>query len=223
LQLLGRIAPNFYIGPRLYALEINASVRSQNQFVTLPEQQAETRTIALGGKLQWDTRDNTFYPTTGRFMNVTIDIFNEAFGSDFNYQAYEAEYNHYLSLSKKDVLALRGFGRTVDGNVPFFDLSMFGQHNDLRGYEAGKYRDKLMLATQGEWRHMLNDWLAVAAFAGVGEVAPDVGSLTADDLLWSAGAGLRFRIARDNPINFRLDVAQGKDGGTFYIGVGEAF
>jgi outer membrane protein assembly factor BamA len=223
LQLLGRIAPNVYLGPRLYGIDINASVKRQNDFVTLPEQERETRTIALGGKLQWDTRDNTFYPTTGQLMNLTIDISSEAFGGDFNYQAYEGEYNHYQSLSEKDVLALRAYGRTVNGDVPFFDLSQFGQHNDLRGYESGKYRDKLMLATQGEIRHMLNDWLAIAAFAGIGEVAPDVGSLTFDNLLWSVGGGLRFRIAKENPVNFRIDFAQGEDGGTFYISVGEAF
>ena len=223
LQLLGRIAPNLYLGPRLYGVNINASARFKNSFVTLPPQETETKTIALGGKFQWDTRDNTFYPTTGNLANVTIQVFSEAFGSDFDYRAYEAEYNHYMPMSERDVLALRGYGRTVDGDVPFFDLSMFGQHNDLRGYEAGKYRDKLMLATQGEWRHMLNDWLGVVAFAGVGEVAPDPASLTADDLLWSAGAGLRFRIARDNPVNFRIDLAEGKDGTTFYMSVTEAF
>lgn len=224
LQVLGRIAPDLYLGPRLYTLNIDATGRlSSSSAASLPPLEAKSTTVALGGKLQWDTRDNTFYPTSGNLLNATIDIFGQAFGSDFNYQTYELEYNHYMPLTEKDVLALRGYGRTVNGDVPFYDLGMFGQHNDLRGYESGKYRDKLMLATQGEMRHMLNDWLGIAAFAGVGEVAPDVGSLTFDNLLWSVGGGLRFRIARENPINFRIDYAQGKDGGTAYISIGEAF
>ncbi|HEY4136557.1 MAG TPA: BamA/TamA family outer membrane protein [Alphaproteobacteria bacterium] len=223
LQGLREVAPSLYLGPRLTYLNINAAAKAESAFTALPPLEAETQTVALGAKLQWDTRDNSFYPTSGNLANVTIDVFNGAYGSDFDYSAYEAEYNHYMSLSEKDVLALRGFGRYASGGAPFFDLSQFGQHNDLRGYESGKYRDRFMLAGQGELRHQLLDWLGVAGFAGIGEVAHDPASLTGDNLLWSFGGGLRLRIAHDNPVNFRVDVAQGEDGTVLYISVGEAF
>jgi hypothetical protein len=43
------------------------------------------------------------------------------------------------------------------------------------------------------------------------------------DLLPSGGLGVRFRIAKANPVNFRLDYAYGNDGSAVYLSVGEAF
>ena len=121
------------------------------------------------------------------------------------------------------MLALRAYGRLAFGDVPFFDLSLFGLHNDLRGYKTGKYRDQMLLATQGEYRHRLNHWLGFAVFGGLGEVAPKIDQVDTDNVLWSGGAGLRFRIARENPVDFRVDLAYGNDGRAFYVGVGQAF
>ena len=63
----------------------------------------------------------------------------------------------------------------------------------------------------------------MVVFGGVGEVAPGLGELSADHLLPAGGGGLRFLISRKYKLNFRIDVAQGKDGHTFGMGIGEAF
>ncbi len=63
----------------------------------------------------------------------------------------------------------------------------------------------------------------VVAFAGVGEVASDVGELNSENLLPSIGAGIRYRLTKQHPINFRVDVARGKNDTAIYVGVGEAF
>jgi hypothetical protein len=39
----------------------------------------------------------------------------------------------------------------------------------------------------------------------------------------SVGGGLRYLLTEKNKINFRLDVAWGKDERLIYVGVGEAF
>jgi len=80
-----------------------------------------------------------------------------------------------------------------------------------------------MIATQGEYRQRIAGQWGFVVFAGIGEVARSPGDLRADDLLWSAGAGLRYQLAKGHPVNLRLDLACGKDGGALYIGVGEAF
>ncbi|MFO7846236.1 MAG: hypothetical protein ACQETF_11190 [Bacteroidota bacterium] len=41
---------------------------------------------------------------------------------------------------------------------------------------------------------------------------------------WSAGAGFRFNINKDDPTNIRADYGVGRGGGSgFYIQFGEAF
>jgi len=121
------------------------------------------------------------------------------------------------------VLALRAYGRFTAGRVPFFDLCLFGAGSDLRGYTAGQYRDRMMLAAQAEYRLELPKRFGLVAFAGVGEVAPSLGEFNTKDLLPSAGGGLRYTIATKNHVNLRLDYAVGKDSTALYFGVGEAF
>ena len=60
-------------------------------------------------------------------------------------------------------------------------------------------------------------------FGGVGEVAPSVGQFTYKNILPAGGGGLRFKVSTKYHVNFRADLAQGKDGHTFSMGIGEAF
>jgi hypothetical protein len=80
-----------------------------------------------------------------------------------------------------------------------------------------------MFATQGEWRIVLPKRLGAALFGGVGEVAPDGRSFSFDDLLPSGGVGLRFNLSKQRRINLRLDLAYSKTGGSWSMGVAEAF
>jgi len=44
-----------------------------------------------------------------------------------------------------------------------------------------------------------------------------------DELLPSLGGGLRYNLSKKYHVNLRFDVAQGKNGYTWSMGVGEAF
>jgi len=95
--------------------------------------------------------------------------------------------------------------------------------NELRGYPAGRYIDRKMLATQGEYRLVLPWRFGVVVFGGLGEVAPTISSFRADNILGSAGVGPRFSLSTKYHVNLRADFAWGKNGRTFSMGMGEAF
>jgi outer membrane translocation and assembly module TamA len=80
-----------------------------------------------------------------------------------------------------------------------------------------------MAATQLEYRVRLKGRLGFVVFAGVGEVASRFPDFTFDDLLASAGVGVRYQISEEHPVNYRIDYAIGKDDGELYFAVGEAF
>ena len=63
----------------------------------------------------------------------------------------------------------------------------------------------------------------LAAFFGVGEVAPDVKAFNNDNLKPGGGAGIRYTLAKKNHVNLRVDYAVGLQGGGVYMGVSEAF
>lgn len=222
-QVTRQVFPHFYIGPRVQAFHSDVNFDTSDVPFPLPALEFEADNVALGIKLQYDTRDSTLYPTRGLLIEAQLDLFSETFGGDFDYRSYQLAYNQYFPVSEKGVLAVRGFYQGRSGDIPFFDLATFGSGADLRGYEAGKYRDKSMFDVQAEYRYLLTRWLGLAAFAGVGEVMPDIGSINADDLLWSGGFGVRIRLAKENPIFYRIDVAGGDDGVAVYMGIGQAF
>jgi outer membrane protein assembly factor BamA len=186
-------------------------------------------TVSLGPRFQWDTRDSVFYPKHGFLMEVASDFFSTGLGSKWSYQYYRASFNKYSTLSEHQVLAFRGMGCAAAGDrVPIYDLCLFGTMNDLRGYPGGRYQDRRMFATQAEYRLTVPakgflGRFGVVAFAGVGAIGDKFTDIGSSDLLPAGGGGLRFRLLKKYPINFRIDCGIGKDGHTLSIGVLEAF
>ena len=187
------------------------------------------RTVSAGPRFQWDTRDDKFYPRRGVFLDTGIDFFAKAIGSKFTYQYYKAALNKYIGLGDHQVIAIRGMGCAAAGDqVPIYDLCLFGFQNDLRGYSAGRYQDRRMFATQAEYRFTIPKKgfvgrFGLVAFGGVGGVGPKFTEIDFSDMLPAGGGGLRFRLTKKNPINFRIDYGVGKTGGTLIVGVAEAF
>lgn len=54
----------------------------------------------------------------------------------------------------------------------FVGNCIYGANNELRGYQAGRYLDRYMFATQLEYRLVLLCRLGVVAFGGLGSVVP---------------------------------------------------
>jgi hypothetical protein len=186
-------------------------------------------TVAAGPRFQWDTRDDKFYPRRGVLLDSGVDFFAKAIGSEFTYQYYEAAINKYIGLGDHQVLAIRGMGCAAAGDrVPVYDLCLFGFQNDLRGYSAGRYQDRRMFATQAEYRFTIpkpgfTGRFGLVAFGGVGGVGPKFTDIGVRDMLPAGGGGLRFRLTKKHPINFRIDYGVGKTGGALIMGVAEAF
>jgi hypothetical protein len=93
--------------------------------------------------------------------------------------------------------------RAASGRVPFYDLRLYGTMNDLRGYTAGRFQDRRMFPTQGEYRVELPKRFGLVAFGGFGGGARDYNEFRSDELLPAAGAGGRFRITKESHVNFR--------------------
>jgi len=227
LEGLVRVKGKTYLGPRV-AVTNSRIKRNGDDIIladgtTLPRAEIQVQTATLGAHLQQDTRDSQFYSVQGHVWDAKADFSEEAFSSDFTYQVYTMYWNGYKALSKKQVLAVRGFGQGCDGRVPFFVLSSFGAGSDLRGYPSGRYRDRMMLATQAEYRLVLNKRLGLVVFGGAGEVAHSWSDFNSDDILPSYGIGARYCLAQQNHLNLRLDYAVGKDDAVWYLAVGEAF
>jgi hypothetical protein len=150
-------------------------------------------------------------------------FFSDALGSKYSFESYRVTFNYYHGFGRRQVLAYNVFSCATAGDAPFYGQCIYGTNNELRGYVAGRYIDSNMLATQAEYRLELPWRFGMVVFGGLGGVAPGLGEFQADRLLPAGGGGLRFKISKKYNLNVRLDLAQGKDGHTFSMGIGEAF
>jgi hypothetical protein len=88
---------------------------------------------------------------------------------------------------------------------------------------AGPYIDGYIFATQLEYRLALPKRFGLVGFGGVGEAAPSVGQFNYSNLVPSIGTGLRFLLDKKYHINLRVNIAEGGNGPTWSMGMGEDF
>ena len=176
-----------------------------------------------GGLVNWDTRDNVFFPMKGHFHALTALFFGSSLGSDFNYNVFTLDLRKYMTISQSHVLALQGYANIISGNPPFQKMSLLGGPNMMRGYFQGRYRDRNMVVFQAEYRAFVWGPLGMAAFVGFGDVASDVEDFMLRDLKTSYGFGLRYMFDTEERINLRLDFGFGQGKSGTYVAAVEAF
>lgn len=228
-EALRRIWWKFFVGPRLFTGRSFLTVvpNAGGNLAIPPEVGIHSNLTSIGVRLNRDTRGNHFYPIDGTFFTFTSDFFSEALGSKYHFQSYKTEFDKYWSLSKKQVLAYDANFCATGGAPPFYGNCIYGTNNELRGYVAGRYFTRYSLTTQLEYRLVLPKRFGLVVFGGVGGAVPGgsqlLQQLETSHFLPSGGGGLRFELSKKYHVNLRADIAQGRDGHTFGMGVGEAF
>jgi outer membrane protein assembly factor BamA len=179
-------------------------------------------TSGAGAVVKWDSRDNTFFPRSGSFFQLSAVAYGRLLGSDFGYTKVKADLRTYLPVGTSHTLALQAFLLSAFGTAPFMALPMFGTENTMRGYYGGRFRDNHMAALQAEYRLPLFWKLGLVGFAGAGRVAGRLGELGLSGFKSVAGWGLRLKVTPEGA-NIRLDFGYGKGTSGMYFTAGEAF
>ena len=178
----------------------------------------------LGLSLTYDTRNNAFSPNRGVMLQFYFDHFTPTLGSNYQYTNYVVDLRRFIRVFRGQVLALQAFGSFNTGETPLRSLSYIGGASNLRGYYAGRFRDKNAAIVQAEYRVPLFWRLGAVGFAGMGNVGPELKSINFDYLKYSYGGGLRVALNKNEKLNLRLDygIARKHSQG-FYLQIGEAF
>jgi len=230
-SLLARVRPMFsvadhaYIGPALQMTQLDMlSTKPGGLLATGGVLGAGGgRDLALGLSMRYDTRDIPTSASRGVFLQADALFSSKATGSDYNFQSYTFDFREFFPTWHDQVLALQEYAKLENGSPPFFMLAQLGGLSLLRGHYQGRYSDKDLLAAQAEYRVPLFWRIGAVAFAGLGEVAPNLGAFRADALKFSLGGGLRIMLDKKSRVNLRLDGAWGGDEHGFYFSIDEAF
>jgi len=181
------------------------------------------RLSSLGFILNWDRRDNIFFPHTGNYFQMTTNLNSPAFGSDFEFTSLQFDLRKYFPVFKSHVFAVQALIKSVSGSPSFRHMSEIGGETVMRGYYSGRYRDKAMLAIQTELRFKVWKRLGMVVFAGAADLGENIGDLSPANFKYSVGLGLRFLVVPKEGANIRIDQGWGKGTSGFYVMANEAF
>ena len=223
-----RVAGDMFVGLRLGVADIVTSVKFGGNLPMLPpefqgfELASTTRLENAGLILRLDGRDHVYTPSEGSLINLNLSSRKVTGLLPARYKKYRFDYNRYRSLENA-VLAYRVSACYTGKGGPFYDVCSFGANSDLRGYTAGRYRDRSQLTAQIEYRRPLAGRWGWTAFAGVGTIASSFSEMSSENLLPAIGTGVRFTVSETQRVNLRVDFARGADESTLHISLGEAF
>ncbi|WP_321813215.1 MULTISPECIES: glyceraldehyde-3-phosphate dehydrogenase [unclassified Paraburkholderia] len=218
-QLLFRVGNSpWYVGPRYTYFD------STTRFgPVIPEGinhfERDVRIGKGGIVVDYDTRDNMFYPRNGTYAEFEADFARGGFGSDSAFQMQSAKGYRWFDLAPKWVLGLRADTGFSQGDIPFFAQP----YVDLRGVSQAKFQDRNQLTGEVELRYYVTPRWSVLGFGGAGKAYGGIHSFSDAPTAFGFGTGFRYLIARKLGVTMGLDIAHGPGQNAFYIQVGSAW
>ncbi len=218
-QVLFRIGhSHWYIGPRYTYFDSNTHFTGQvAQEVGLPD--AQRRIGKVGLVIDYDSRDNMFFPNRGSYMELELQAARPWAGSSQSFETYNGRGYTWLPLARDWVLGLRLDGRFSAGDTPFYAQP----YVKLRGVQQGRYQDQNAAMVEAEVRWNVTPRWSVLGFSGAGRAWGKWKSFSEADAVVSVGAGFRYLIAAKLGLAVGIDVAHSKGENAFYIQVGSAW
>jgi hypothetical protein len=184
----------------------------------------DSQVLDLGPTLVLDSRDNSWAPGRGWWLQAIARFGGAGLGNDYTYQEHTLDLRKYATLRPNLVVAIQCLATSMVGEPPFFLLPRLGGDSGLRGYRGSLYLDRTLALARCEVRRgQLWGRLGAVAFAGIGDVAPSVARLTLSKRLWAAGFGVRYLVDQREKVNVRVDVGFGNGDSGFFLSLGEAF
>jgi outer membrane protein assembly factor BamA len=199
-------------------------------------------------ELRYDTRDSQRMPYRGFAVGAEIDSALLQTGWDLGsvFTAYGTVIFPLPPLlhgggdpeeenPPTDTFAFQLKTSTTAGDLPFYSLPTLGGSRTLRGFVAGRFRDRSMWHASAEYRFWVLtrgfpipftkalrvERVGLAFFGDTGSVADDWPDLFSSRVWASAGVGLRVTLERDAP--FRVDVGFSTEGVEVTAGFGLSF
>jgi outer membrane protein assembly factor BamA len=185
-----------------------------------------SKNVGLEFAASYDNRDNVLNAQKGILAEFTQGFYGTVLGGTSSFQLSKLDLRGYRRVNPKGVLGFQLFGRYAAGDTPIQELSSLGGPDLLRGFQEFRFRDRLAVFAQAEYRWQTWKSIGFVFYGGAGQVATGIAALALPELRYTLGTGLRLTIIPKENINLRVDYAIGlgkSNGSGFYLGLGEAF
>jgi len=187
--------------------------------------QIEQTLSQLGLMAEYDSRDNILTPDDGVIVQALANWSDDWLGSDVTYQKLDGDLCWFVPLGSRWsdgrnwISGLRIRGQQMFDDPPFYLLPYVG----MRGVPAARYQGRTSLTAETEQRFDFTRRWSAVAFGGVGKAFDDWDAISDAELIYSAGAGFRYLVAREFKLRAGIDVARGPEEWAWYIIFGSAW
>ena len=222
VELLNRAFGNFRFGLR-YEFERFQILESEGGGKIELRDGAASNALGAGLLIDYDTRDSRYSPSSGTYWQAFGLLFDEELGSDHDFNNYNFDLRNYVTLAPGHVLATQVFVYMAKGAPPFWRYAALGGRMHSRGYRQGRYLDRVLVATQAEYRAPLWRRTGYAVFGGIAQVAPALQHLNTGDFKPTVGGEFRFQPSPKSPLKVHLSLAFGREAPRIDLAVDESF
>lgn len=177
----------------------------------------------LGLLLEYDSRNNPMNAESGFNYQIRTTRFDEAIGSDINYDQHYFKGLNYWQLSESFNFALRLQFDEVTAEKgkplpPYIAPSI-----NLRGIPAMRYQGNQVSVGEVELTWKLTHRWRFNTFTGTGRAASNFDELSNAENLNTYGIGFRYLIAKRYGMTMGTDIAKGPEDTVFYITAGSSW
>jgi len=223
LALLGlmRVAEDadWFVGLSIQQAAATLQFDTPDLAAPLPDIQGKIRIFGGGPQAQYDSRDNTTYPTRGEDMIFRWFGYHGSWGLEPTFQKAEADLRAYRTIAHDLVFAARARLQGASDDTPFFALPSM----DVRGVSSDRYRDNRVISASAELRYVLAPRWGLLAFVDAGRAAATLDELGSAKTIVSYGGAVRWQPSAARRLYLGLNVAFSTDASAVYIQVGETF
>lgn len=224
LQMLRNISPKLHVGSAAIVGSYKLSNWENSSLITGFTGWQGGFVAGLGPLLLFDTRDHIYFPSRGNHLLLGATYFPNWLGGEFDFEHYRVDFRMFAPVNRH-VLAFQTRWELANGaQAPFFIMPRLGGVDGLRGIgHPLRVVDRGMALARVEARSPLW-WRFGTAFFVEGGYSGNGIWPEPENIIGSFGAGLRFRIFPEEPLNIRIDAGVSTIGTTgFFISLGEAF
>jgi hypothetical protein len=209
----------YWVGLRYAIFSTEVSFDSPPGTPGLPSFSRISNVGGLTPSLTYDSRDNIFTPTSGRYVELNAGLYSEWFGGDTDFQRPSLVAIQYFPLGPKWTVGFRGDVVGSYGDVPFY----LRPYISLRGAAAMRYQGDEVAQIETEVRWQFWKRFSLVGFVGGGAAWNDGFQFENKEAIVTGGTGFRYELAKEYGIHIGLDVAFGPNTTAVYLQIGSAW
>jgi hypothetical protein len=170
-----------------------------------------------------DTRDRANNSRRGRYIAATVQVAPALLPDGHDFQKVALDLRGFASPFRRQVLAGRVLCQRAFGDVPFYFLPEFGGDTLGRGYLPFRFRDRVSIIAQFEYRFPVWSFISGAVFFDAGQFRRGPGEFTWTGFHPAFGFGPRFSLGANESSMLGIDVGFTPEGWNLVLHNGQVF